>query len=119
MYNRWLAHHGVKDQKWGVKNGPPYPLDRSVSDGHRLIKSDGSPQGKKKYKTSEKTAHKRAERKARTNRELERARKLYGKDDISEAEIIALRRAKRDIESHHVIDPELQELITMDGRPIH
>lgn len=118
-YNRWLsqdylAHHGVKGQKWGERNGPPYPLDSSKSDGHRLIKSVGSPQGKKKYKTSEKTAHKRAERKARTNRELERARKLYGKDDISEAEINALRRAKRDIESHHVIDPELKELITMD-----
>ncbi|MCI8569718.1 MAG: hypothetical protein HFH39_11740 [Lachnospiraceae bacterium] len=23
-----LAHHGIKGQKWGVKNGPPYPLDR-------------------------------------------------------------------------------------------
>lgn len=22
-----LAHHGVKGQKWGVRNGPPYPLD--------------------------------------------------------------------------------------------
>lgn len=65
-YNRWLAHHGIKDQKWGVKNGPPYPLDRSVSDGHKLIKSNGSPQSKKKYKTSEKTAHKRATRKVRT-----------------------------------------------------
>lgn len=21
-----LVHHGVKDQKWGVRNGPPYPL---------------------------------------------------------------------------------------------
>ncbi|MCI9428089.1 MAG: phage portal protein [Eubacterium sp.] len=24
-----LAHHGVEGQKWGVRNGPPYPLDRS------------------------------------------------------------------------------------------
>lgn len=24
--NDWLAHHGVKGQKWGVRNGPPYPL---------------------------------------------------------------------------------------------
>lgn len=23
----WLCHHGVKGQKWGVKNGPPYPID--------------------------------------------------------------------------------------------
>lgn len=24
-----LSHHGVKGQKWGVKNGPPYPIKRS------------------------------------------------------------------------------------------
>lgn len=24
-----LKHHGVKNQKWGVRNGPPYPLDES------------------------------------------------------------------------------------------
>ena len=29
-----LIHHGVKDQRWGVKNGPPYPIDR---------KSDSTP----------------------------------------------------------------------------
>lgn len=73
-YNRWLEsdyleHHGVKGQKWGERNGPPYPLDSSKSDGHKLLKGDGSPQGKKKYKTSEKTAHKRAESKARTVKE--------------------------------------------------
>lgn len=24
-----LEHHGIKGQKWGVKNGPPYPLDKA------------------------------------------------------------------------------------------
>jgi len=24
-----LVHHGIKGQKWGVQNGPPYPLDES------------------------------------------------------------------------------------------
>lgn len=24
-----LSHHGVKGQKWGVKNGPPYPIDKT------------------------------------------------------------------------------------------
>ena len=27
----WLAHHGIKGQKWGVRNGPPYPLDEKSS----------------------------------------------------------------------------------------
>ena len=30
-YEKWLAHHGIKNQKWGVKHGPPYPLNRKVS----------------------------------------------------------------------------------------
>lgn len=25
----YLVHHGIKDQKWGERNGPPYPLDYS------------------------------------------------------------------------------------------
>ena len=26
--NDTITHHGVEGQKWGVKNGPPYPLQR-------------------------------------------------------------------------------------------
>lgn len=26
--NQDLFHHGIKDQKWGVRNGPPYPLNK-------------------------------------------------------------------------------------------
>ncbi len=25
--SNYFAHHGIQGQKWGVKNGPPYPLD--------------------------------------------------------------------------------------------
>lgn len=28
-----VAHHGIKGQKWGVRNGPPYPLDYSKGNG--------------------------------------------------------------------------------------
>lgn len=29
----YLAHHGVKNQKWGVRHGPPYPLKDGRSRG--------------------------------------------------------------------------------------
>lgn len=28
IYQRELYHHGILNQKWGRRNGPPYPLDR-------------------------------------------------------------------------------------------
>jgi hypothetical protein len=29
-YASYLSHHGIKGQKWGVENGPPYPLNDVV-----------------------------------------------------------------------------------------
>lgn len=29
--NEYLEHHGILGQKWGVKHGPPYPLDSKTS----------------------------------------------------------------------------------------
>lgn len=34
----WLAHHGILNQRWGHRNGPPYPLSSDVSTGQRLKK---------------------------------------------------------------------------------
>lgn len=28
-----MAHHGIKGQRWGVRNGSPYPLNRSKTNG--------------------------------------------------------------------------------------
>lgn len=33
LYSSELYHHGVKGQKWGVRNGPPYPLEKSQKSG--------------------------------------------------------------------------------------
>ena len=35
VYKDYLMHHGIKGQKWGVKNGPPYPLD-SIANGNAV-----------------------------------------------------------------------------------
>jgi len=38
MNDNYLSHHGVRGQKWGVKNGPPYPLYRQDPVKYRAIK---------------------------------------------------------------------------------
>ena len=38
-----LCHHGIKGQKWGVRNGPPYPLDKSTK--HDTIVTDAIKSG--------------------------------------------------------------------------
>lgn len=43
-----LAHHGILGQKWGKKNGPPYPLDSKVSTGKRLKDKPGNSKDLKK-----------------------------------------------------------------------
>lgn len=39
-----LEHHGIKGQHWGVRNGPPYPLDREK---HNRVTSQGNTSPKK------------------------------------------------------------------------
>lgn len=34
-----FLHHGIQGQKWGVQNGPPYPLGSYISTGKRLRKA--------------------------------------------------------------------------------
>ena len=45
--DQYLAHHGIKGQHWGVKNGPPYPLDQKVSRAIKAGKNETRSSGKK------------------------------------------------------------------------
>jgi len=51
--NDELTHHGIKNQHWGVRNGPPYPLDRKTSSrikkGHNEKLRDKKKVGSSKY----------------------------------------------------------------------
>lgn len=54
-----LYHHGIKGQKWGDKNGPPYPLGASShSSSERKEGTSGwSNKAKKEYKASKKSSN--------------------------------------------------------------
>ena len=38
-YGGSLSHHGIKGQNWGVRNGPPYPLDQKTH--NQVVKGAG------------------------------------------------------------------------------
>lgn len=48
----FLSHHGIRGQKWGVKNGPPYPLDQEKHD--RVVGKIGKRQRKSSSSGNEK-----------------------------------------------------------------
>ena len=53
----YLAHHGIKGQKWGVRNGPPYPLKPSSRSSAEKRLSSGS-FARSEQKKVEKIRHK-------------------------------------------------------------
>ena len=61
-----LEHHGIPGQKWGTKNGPPYPLDENVA---RKVMSKSKEEAMRSGKASEVDAFKFE----MTNEELQRA----------------------------------------------
>lgn len=38
IFEDYLCHHGIDGQKWGIKHGPPYPLDKKTA---KSIKNSG------------------------------------------------------------------------------
>lgn len=46
-----LYHHGVKGQQWGVRNGPPYPIeDKVLKKGTRINSVSGTYSDSEKYR---------------------------------------------------------------------
>ena len=49
----YLMHHGIKGQKWGVRNGPPYPIeDKTLKKGTVLRSVSGRYLSGQEYKKS-------------------------------------------------------------------
>lgn len=67
-----LSHHGIKGQRWGVKHGPPYPLDQKTSSSisskktSSASKKTSSASSKKPSSTSKQTSSGSKETQARS-----------------------------------------------------
>lgn len=83
-----LEHHGVKGQKWGVKNGPPWPLSRTLKDPdaskkkkNKIVRMYGDAKKKMASKKREEAKVKKAKKAARdsvkeTKRKLKQEKQL-------------------------------------------
>ncbi len=98
-----LYHHGIKGQKWGVENGPPYPLDRAISTGQRLKNAASSAAGKIKEHRAKraeiKAAKKEEERKKREAEEAEKKRQA----EEAEKKRVEEERARHEAEKQDAI----------------
>ncbi len=68
--NDYLEHYQVKGAHWGVKNGPPYPLDSSLSTGKSLTKKAKKKPGGIFSKVSKKIKERRAASKAKAEEKV-------------------------------------------------
>lgn len=84
LTDEFLEHHGILGQKWGKRNGPPYPLGSDESTGKRLKSSKGGIIERHKKK---KTAKKRV-------KNLKKARAIKARKMAEEKE---RSRSKEDI----------------------
>lgn len=84
-YRGYLSHHGIKGQKWGEQNGPPYPLSNKI---HNMI-----------VRGKQKRAAKRREKILHDPRKLSKHASEFTKEEIDAAveKIDSINQAKRRI----------------------
>ena len=90
-----LMHHGILGMKWGVQNGPPYPLgsgDHSASEKKAGWQKSLDKMSLKEEKLSNKK--KRNQQKIEKSGNLRRAQKLSQKNKEIDNEIEAIRNKK-------------------------
>lgn len=104
--HEYLAHHGVDKQKWGHRNGPPYPLnpEQMTSAQKRANADEGwfkrkirEAREKKEARKAEKKLEKQAHKEGRLT-EKER-KEVYNNADLKKAYEHRSEFSNRDIES--------------------
>ncbi len=86
--NEYLAHHGVDKQKWGHRNGPPYPLKPT-----QMTESQKKANAHESWFKRKKREYEERKRKAAEEKELHKKglltekdkKDIYDKADITEA----------------------------------
>lgn len=87
MDNNYLQHHGRLGQRWGKKNGPPYPLSGSGNKAFMKQKAEGEKKDDKAKKTDSPNNAKPASSKPKSEKEMT--------DDELKAAVLRLANEKK------------------------
>ena len=109
FYNDYLAHHGILGMRWGHRNGPPYPLNSSVSTGKSLKKEA------KEYDRRDKRNAKNEKRFLKSSPEkqkkiLDKAIKTIHKENSKHDEKV-IRDIQKKVKRGRLTIPEQNEMI--------
>lgn len=94
-----LEHHGIIGQKWGTKNGPPYPLDENVA---RKVMSKSKEEAIRSGKASEVDAFKFEMTNEEINRAINRI-ELYNRLDSLKINEIAPKKRKINLSPKKIV----------------
>ena len=88
----YLEHYGIRGQRWGKKNGPPYPLDPETD----YSKAERSAQ-KKAFKDLKKSHKNYAGQPLRTSDEFKQKAEKYASSLIRDEDLNELKRLRDDM----------------------
>lgn len=92
MYDDYLEHFGILGQKWGKKNGPPYPLNPATD----YSKAERNAQ-KKAFKDLKKSHKNYPGQPLRTSDEFKQKAEKYASSLINSDDLKELKRLKEDM----------------------
>lgn len=96
LTEEFLEHHGIKGQKWGVENGPPYPLNKAGKAKFKERNLGQKPTGKAQDKPKSKHEQRVEARKKKKlyKQRVESVNKARAAKDAKRAEATAKKEAE-------------------------
>lgn len=88
--DEYLMHHGIKNQKWGVRRGPPYPLENGIQTKVKKVTNAAKKRSEENQaKRAARTAAKTEAKQRKQNANAEKKETLQDKiNKMSDAELI-------------------------------